>query len=147
SQPAETRVTDEPSKNLYATATPLPPTAALVTSSTPLETNSASSPADPLEHKLFVLTSEDLAAHLNVNVGQIHLVSIESLNWPDTSLGCPQPNIFYAQVLTPGYRITLQVGTKQYEYHSDTEGLFLLCDPMSPPDLQRTPGWRLPPSN
>jgi hypothetical protein len=38
--------------------------------------------------------------------------------------------MMYAQVITPGYRIVLQGGTEQYEYHSaqDSEQA-ILCDP------------------
>ena len=60
----------------------------------------------------------DLAARLNVATDQVTIVAIEFVQWRDASLGCPQPGMMYAQVITPGYRILLQSGEQLYEYHS-----------------------------
>jgi len=46
-------------------------------------------------------------------------------SWSDTSLGCPRPGMFYAQVITPGYLITLEVKGEKYEYHTDLERIIL----------------------
>ena len=74
------------------------------------------------------LAKDDLAGRLGVAVEKITALGVESVEWPDTSLGCPQPGMMYAQVITPGYRIILRVGGEQYEYHSDNEGRQLvLC--------------------
>jgi len=56
------------------------------------------------------------------------LVSAEPVEWPDTSLGNPQPGMFYAQVITPGYKIILEADSHQYEYHTDLTGSFTLLD-------------------
>jgi hypothetical protein len=62
---------------------------------------------------------KDLAGRLNVRQESIELAgSIEEVTWPDSSLGCPEPGMVYAQVLTPGYRFKLQSGGKLYEYHT-----------------------------
>jgi hypothetical protein len=60
----------------------------------------------------------DLAQRLGIATGQIAVVSVEAVRWRDSSLGCPQPGMMYAQVITPGYRIVLRVGDELYEYHS-----------------------------
>ena len=74
------------------------------------------------------LAKEDLAEHLGVAVEKITVLRVEAVEWPDTSLGCPQPGKMYAQVITPGYSIILKAGGEQYEYHSDSEGRQLvLC--------------------
>lgn len=65
---------------------------------------------------------EYLAEHLEVDRGQVGLVYAEPGEWPDTSLGCPEPGKIYAQVLTPGYRVVLQVGNRQYELHTERYG-------------------------
>lgn len=44
--------------------------------------------------------------------------SIEAVDWPDSSLGCPEPDRLYAQVITPGYRIVMLLGEDQYVYHA-----------------------------
>jgi len=60
----------------------------------------------------------DLAQRLGIATGQIAVVSVEAVQWRDSSLGCPQPGRMYAQVITPGYRIVLRVVDELYEYHS-----------------------------
>ena len=74
------------------------------------------------------LATEDLAGRLGVAVEKIAVLGVEAVEWPDTSLGCPQPGKMYTQAITSGYRIILKVGGEQYEYHSDEEGKQLvLC--------------------
>jgi hypothetical protein len=74
------------------------------------------------------LAKEDLAQRLGVAVDQIGLVSVEAVEWSDTSLGCPQPGMMYAQVITPGYRVVLEAGGQRYEYHTDTGRFVVLCE-------------------
>jgi hypothetical protein len=70
---------------------------------------------------------KDLGQRLDVSAGAIELARIEEVMWPDASLGCPQPDQMYAQVITPGYRIQLRVRGKQYTYHTDRSRGFILC--------------------
>ena len=51
----------------------------------------------------------------------------EQREWGDSSLGCPQPGSFYAQVITPGYLIVVAGGAKRLEYHTDTRGRAVMC--------------------
>ncbi|NOZ28744.1 MAG: hypothetical protein GXP39_11930 [Chloroflexi bacterium] len=60
----------------------------------------------------------DLAERLRVTKDTIQVRSVEMVEWPDTSLGCPEPGKMYAQVITPGYRIVLEAQGKAYEYHA-----------------------------
>ncbi len=60
----------------------------------------------------------DLSKQLGIPEANIKVASSEAVEWSDGSLGCPQPGMSYAQVITPGYRIVLQAGDKQYEYHT-----------------------------
>lgn len=46
------------------------------------------------------------------------VISVESVDWSDASLGCPEPEMMYAQVITPGYRIILELEDQQYAYHA-----------------------------
>lgn len=59
----------------------------------------------------------DLATELLVSV-----VGFEAVQWPDSCLGISSPDVMCAQVITPGYRVLLQAGGKQYEYHTDQNG-------------------------
>jgi len=61
---------------------------------------------------------EDLASRLHVPAEAIALLSIEAVEWRDSSLGCPQPGHMYLQVITPGYRFVLRVDGATHEYHS-----------------------------
>ena len=73
-----------------------------------------------------------LAAELGVSSEEVTVLSSEPVGWPDTSLGCPQPGMMYAQVITPGYRFLLQVEGKEYEVHTDQTGQsVVLCQPAS----------------
>jgi len=74
------------------------------------------------------LALADLAARLSVAPDAITVKAVESIDWPDASLGCPQPGMMYAQVITPGYRIVLEVDGKSYEYHADTQRHVVYCE-------------------
>jgi hypothetical protein len=77
----------------------------------------------------------DLSQRLSISSGQIKLVEATEVEWPDSSLGCPQEGMSYLQVITPGYRILLEAGGTQYEYHSNRDTYFVYCEnpnPVSP---------------
>jgi hypothetical protein len=69
----------------------------------------------------------DLALRLKLSEAQITLVRAEAVDWPDSSLGCPQPGMMYLQVVTPGYRLVLAAGSVTAEYHTDAGGRFVVC--------------------
>lgn len=50
---------------------------------------------------------------------QVTVVSVQGVDWPDTSLGCPRPGHMYAQVITQGYRVILEAKGQRFEYHTD----------------------------
>jgi hypothetical protein len=73
---------------------------------------------------------EYLADQLDIPTQEVEPVLVEPAEWSDASLGCPEPGKAYAQVITPGYRIVLRVGEREYELHSDREGLIVvICEP------------------
>ena len=61
---------------------------------------------------------EHLADRMSIAIDQVNFIGAYNVTWPDTSLGCPQDGMMYAQVLTPGYLIQLEHNNIQYEYHS-----------------------------
>ena len=61
---------------------------------------------------------DDLTGRLSVDRSAVEIVSVEKRMWGDTSLGCPQPGMMYAQVITPGFLIQLKAGSKVYTYHA-----------------------------
>jgi hypothetical protein len=70
----------------------------------------------------------DLAQQLGVAEEEIAVKSLEGMQWPDTSLGCPQPGMMYAQVVTPGYRVVLEVDGQVYEAHTDEGHSVVWCE-------------------
>jgi hypothetical protein len=82
--------------------------------------------------------TEDLAARLQIGVEQIEVVRSVEVDWPDGSLGCPQPGMRYPQVVVNGTFIQLRVGDQMYNYHSGSTRPPFLCiskDELLPEDL------------
>ena len=100
-------------------ASPLLPTRV----SSPLATRASSplsTPDDSSRSNVTVRAAiNDLATKLKIAPEKIQVVSVEEVDWPDTSMGCPQPGMFYAQVIVQGYRIVLAAEGKQVVYHAD----------------------------
>lgn len=69
----------------------------------------------------------DLASKSKLAPDSVQVVSVQAMDWPDTSLGCPQPGMYYAQIIVQGYRIVLSAGGQQVEYHSDMKGRVVTC--------------------
>lgn len=65
---------------------------------------------------------EVLAARLAVPAESLTLVKDEEVQWADASLGCPQEGRMYAQVITPGHRMTFQHDEDTYEVHTAAAG-------------------------
>lgn len=70
-----------------------------------------------------------LAGQLDIPPEAVRVVSSAAVQWPDTSLGCPQPGMVYAQVITPGYRFVLEAGEARYEVHTDETGQMVVACP------------------
>ncbi len=71
----------------------------------------------------------DLAEQLDVSPDEIEVVNAEAVEWPDSSLGCPQEGMMYMSVVTPGYRIVLKYEGEIYAYHTgkNADKPFILC--------------------
>lgn len=73
---------------------------------------------------------QQAASRLNVDAGRLTLMRVESRQWRDSSLGCPQPGQMYAQVITPGYLVVIAgPNQQQLAFHTDTRGRAVLCEP------------------
>lgn len=75
---------------------------------------------------------EDLAGRLDVTPETITVVEVNEVEWPDASLGCPAPDMGYAQVITPGAQVILESGGQTYEYHGRSLDDLFLCGPDGP---------------
>ena len=81
----------------------------------------------------------DLTQRLDMPEDEIQVVSVEAVEWSDSSLGCPSEGMDYAQVITPGYEIILQADGAEYRYHSDKEHFMVLCGEGNTPELLLIP--------
>ena len=68
-----------------------------------------------------------VAAELGVSPEALQVIAFSPETWPDRSLGCPAPDELYAQVITPGYAIVVDVGGEQIEFHADERGTIVRC--------------------
>ena len=76
--------------------------------------------------------TDDLAARLDVDASTITTRAAVLVVWPDASLGCPQPDMAYAQVLTDGSIIELEQGGNVYRFHTGgTQGPFICEQPIT----------------
>ena len=82
--------------------------------------------ADPREVINLVLT--DAAGRSGLIIEKLRLTKIESDQWPDASLGCPQTGRVYAQVVSTGNRVVVDAGGEFLEYRVAPSGEFWLCD-------------------
>lgn len=64
----------------------------------------------------------EMAEQRNIPPEEIRVFSWEPVDWPDTSLGCPEPGMMYAQVIVPGYLVVLEVRGELYRVHTDQSG-------------------------
>ncbi len=64
---------------------------------------------DDDEAKAVRLATRTLSEHLDIDEASITLDEVMAIDWPNASLGCPEPGRSYAQVIMPGFRVTLTV--------------------------------------
>ncbi len=132
--PVQPRPVDE--ERAVPTVTVAPPQDIIVMTPTP-EATKANPPANlpqpapagqGAEH-VVQLARQDLAQKLKLPIEAIREVSVEAVEWPDTSLGCPQPGMMYAQVVTPGFRVVVagKDQTQTVEYHTDAGRRVVSC--------------------
>ena len=58
----------------------------------------------------------DAAQRAGVEPAEVTVVSAEMRTWGDSSLGCPQPGMYYTQATVDGYRVIVSAGGKTYDY-------------------------------
>jgi hypothetical protein len=117
------------------TATPVGEKETISPTRTPLTEEEIMTPDDtvpPSAQQVVQLAKEDLARRLDLPPEAIEVVSVEEVDWPDTSLGCPEPGMMYAQVITPGFQVVLEAEGQMYEYHTGGRQLVLCGDDGQP---------------
>jgi hypothetical protein len=71
-------------------------------------------PLDPIAEAMIDLAARDIPGEA------VDLVGLLALDWPDSSLGCPQADGEYEEAVTPGYRMVFKVGDDRIMYHTST---------------------------
>jgi len=71
-----------------------------------------------------------LAERLDVDVKALTVVEIAPVSWSDTSLGCPQPGMMYAQMITPGWQVIVEdQGGRRYDVRTSGDPrAFVICE-------------------
>ncbi len=64
----------------------------------------------------------ELARLAGVDASAIVVIDAEERQWPDACLGLAREGEICAQVITPGFLVTLEVGGKRYEARTDVAG-------------------------
>ena len=104
-------------------------------------------PATPADNGLGSLSDTDraaanlaidaLAAESGIAKDRISVQSVSAVNWGDSSLGCPKPDIAYLSVVTPGHRVVLLADGKQHSVHEANNRAFVCRHPQ--PGLSAAP--------
>jgi hypothetical protein len=80
------------------------------------------------------MATADLAARLDVEEAEITPLTAVLVVWPNGALGCPEPGMQYAQVLTDGSVIELGAMGRVFRYHSGGSTTPFLCErPLTSP--------------
>ena len=107
---------------------------AILTASSPPAGGSVSAGSE-IESRCVQLDAEAaarrvLSDELDISLHALVLVGSEQRDWPDASLGCPKEGESYAQVITPGYRLTFERDNITYDVHTNIDGLqAVICIP------------------
>ncbi|MCZ7568117.1 MAG: hypothetical protein M5U01_05955 [Ardenticatenaceae bacterium] len=104
-------------------------------------TSEVEKPTMPAGESLTEAATNLVSRETGLRASDLTLLSVDSVEWPDASLGCPQPGMMYAQVITPGFRLVFQGPTgEQFEVHTDARGSkMVLCSGSREGSREMTP--------
>jgi hypothetical protein len=71
------------------------------------------------------LAIDALAEELQIAKEDIEVDTVRAVDWPDSSIGCPQPGRSYLQVITPGHKITLRANDRIFVVHESGQKAFV----------------------
>lgn len=125
---SENPITSTSTSQADTTTTPAP-AGSSTTSPTSLPAVTGEVPDDVIEAML-----QDAASRSGVAESELDIVRSEYVEWPDGSLGCAEPGQFYTQAIVPGYWVEIEGPEQVYDYRSDIDGNFSLCERPGPPD-------------
>jgi len=77
-------------------------------------------PAEPLtdvQRAAAQVAIDALATELGIPKDQVLVDTVRTVEWRDSSLGCPKPGVAYLDVISPGHRVTLRVDRQVHVVH------------------------------
>lgn len=75
----------------------------------------------------------EAADDAGVEPDEVQVLTADAVTWSDGSLGCPEPGMAYTQALVPGYRVVLEIGGEELNFHAAESGSFRFCADPQPP--------------
>ena len=82
---------------------------------------------------VFHLARFDAVERFEVKLETLVIKSVEAVEWPNTSLGNPEPGMSYAQVIVPGFKLVLELRRtgSTYTYHTSTDRVVFISAAVS----------------
>ncbi len=81
------------------------------------------------------------AEHTGAASANIAIISVVAVEFSDSSLGCPSPDMAYLQVITPGHKVVVEVLLDQSRSQTldvrVSGGFGLVCEPQLKPPATR----------
>ena len=77
------------------------------------------------------LAVDVLSHQLGVDAQSLTVVTAEAVEWPDSSLGCPERDMVYLPSLVSGFRVILEEGGRRHEVHTGA-GRAVVCGGATP---------------
>ena len=75
------------------------------------------------------LATRTLSEHLGIDEQSVTLNEVVAVDWPNSSLGCPEPGRTYAPVVMSGYQVTLAVQDDERTHRVHVAGTrALVCE-------------------
>ena len=86
-------------------------------------------PDELMNNAMLQFAVADLRERLGSPDAEIDVVSVDEVDWPDGSIGCPQPGMVYTQAIVNGSKIVLRYEGVEYDYHQGGGGDVFYCPP------------------
>jgi hypothetical protein len=71
---------------------------------------------------------EKLASELGISLQDVSIDNIESVDWPDACLGIIKQDEMCANVITPGYIVSMTAAGMKYIYHTNQDGSLIIAE-------------------
>lgn len=97
------------------------PTTAEQATPNPWSEESTPMSEETLSTELQQAVLETVSAEQKVPVSQLEIVTATAADWPDSCLGLAGPDEICAQMITPGWALTITDGQNTWQYRTDLD--------------------------